>query len=104
MSNRHVINGHVIITQYVFPPVPFRSMDWNAVTDNYDGPGSPMGHGATEQAAIDDLVEILIDKDIEAAARAARAKPAPRSAFNLPYVPEPAPTRCTAWDHHFTKE
>ena len=47
-------------TEYVYPPIPIRSFDWSAIDDDtYDGPGSPVGHGPTEQAAIDDLMEQL---------------------------------------------
>jgi hypothetical protein len=49
-----------IRTEYVYPPIPIRSYDWCAVDDDtYDGPGSPIGSGATEQEAIDDLKEQL---------------------------------------------
>lgn len=53
-----------IITSYDKPPIPTRNMDWSAHTDNYEasyeGDGhwssnEPIGHGATEQEAIDDL-------------------------------------------------
>lgn len=51
-----------IKTQFVYPPIPIRSFDWSAVDDNtYDGPGSPIGWGPTEQAAIDDLLEQIQD-------------------------------------------
>lgn len=40
------------------PPIPERGYDWSAVTDDYE-PGQPIGHGATEAAAITDLVEQL---------------------------------------------
>lgn len=43
-----------IVTKYDPPPIPFRDCDWSAVYDDYDL-GSPIGHGATEQEAIDDL-------------------------------------------------
>lgn len=43
-----------IITEFVYPPIPIRSFDWSAVTDNYEG-GDPIGRGATEQEAIADL-------------------------------------------------
>lgn len=47
-----------IRTSCVCPPIPIRNFDWQAVDDNtYDGPGSPIGHGKTEQEAIDDLLE-----------------------------------------------
>jgi hypothetical protein len=49
-------------TEHVYPPIPVREWDWSAVDDNtYDGPGNPIGWGRTEQAAIDDLVEQLIE-------------------------------------------
>lgn len=47
-----------IVTTYVYPPIPIRSMDWSAVDDEtYDGEGCPIGHGATEAEAIADLIE-----------------------------------------------
>jgi hypothetical protein len=36
---------------------------WVATTDNYDGPGSPIGLGRTESEATADLLEILEDDD-----------------------------------------
>ena len=45
-----------IHTEFVNPPIPVRSMDWNATLDDYE-PGDAIGHGATEQEAIDDLNE-----------------------------------------------
>ena len=44
-------------TSHEFPPIPIRSFDWSAVDDStYDGEGCPIGRGATEQEAIDDLL------------------------------------------------
>ena len=38
----------------------FQVYGWVAVDDDtYDGPGSPIGRGPTEQKAIDDLMEEL---------------------------------------------
>lgn len=49
-----------IRTEYVYPPIPDRRFDWQAVDDDtYDGPGSPIGSGATEAEAIADLLEKL---------------------------------------------
>lgn len=49
-----------IKTQCICPPIPVRSFDWCAVDDDtYDGPGCPIGYGATEQEAIDDLLAQL---------------------------------------------
>jgi hypothetical protein len=50
-----IINGRKIITRYDPPPIPTTKFDWVAVDDNYDG-GDPVGHGATEQEAIEDLL------------------------------------------------
>jgi hypothetical protein len=57
-----------IQTSFDYPPIPIRSMDWSAIdSDTYDvdcdvdGYFScgPVGRGATEQEAIDDLLEQL---------------------------------------------
>jgi len=45
-----------IITEFVYPPIPDRRWDWQAVEDGYE-PGDPMGVGATEDEAISDLIE-----------------------------------------------
>lgn len=49
-----------IITTLVYPPIPVRNMDWQAHFDgdepNDDGQ-MKCGHGATEQEAIDDLLD-----------------------------------------------
>ena len=37
-----------IITACVYPPIPIRRYDWNAVREGYDE-GDPVGWGATEQ-------------------------------------------------------
>lgn len=44
-----------IVTKYDPPPIPFRDADWSAVWSDYDL-GSPIGHGATEAEAIEDLM------------------------------------------------
>lgn len=54
-----------IITEHVYPPIPIRTMDWRAVTDNYDADcdqdgyfsRDPVGYGPTEIEAIADLLE-----------------------------------------------
>ena len=52
-----------IITEYWAKPIPCRAFDWTAVDDDtYDGPGSPIGSGATEQEAIDHLIWQMEDK------------------------------------------
>jgi hypothetical protein len=46
-----------IVTEFVRPPIPLRQFDWSAIDDDtYDGEGCPIGHGATEQEAINDLL------------------------------------------------
>jgi hypothetical protein len=60
--------GHKIITEYVYPPIPERSMDWSAVFDSYDGAEDAhdiIGRGPTELSAIADLLE----QDMERTAR-----------------------------------
>jgi hypothetical protein len=47
-----------IVTSHIYPPIPTRAFDWCATFDNYDGPGSPIGYGSTEQEAIENLKEI----------------------------------------------
>jgi hypothetical protein len=40
------------------------SDEWTAIDDQrYDGPGSPIGAGRTEQEAIDDLIEQINELD-----------------------------------------
>lgn len=52
-----------IETNYWAKPIPDRRFDWSATYDNYEGgdgynePAGPSGHGATEQEAIDDLLD-----------------------------------------------
>ena len=49
-----------IETEYWRKPVPTDKFDWQAIdADTYEGPGSPIGFGATEQEAIADLMEQL---------------------------------------------
>lgn len=57
-----------IETTYDPPPIPTRACDWSAVDrDTYDAdPGSHgdvVGRGPTEQAAIDDLLEQLAERE-----------------------------------------
>ena len=56
-----------IVTEFYQPPIPIRKFDWSAIdADTYDADlvdgeivGGPCGYGATEQEAIDDLMERL---------------------------------------------
>lgn len=54
-----------IHTTYVYPPIPIRLFDWSAVTDDYDGPGSPIGHGPTEREAIAELMQAIEWEGVE---------------------------------------
>lgn len=49
-----------IITDYIYPPIPLRSFDWMATTEDYDG-GDPIGFGQTEDEAVADLIAQLED-------------------------------------------
>ena len=51
----HKRNGLTIHTSFVHPPIPDRTMDWDAVEDSYE-PGMPVGWGRTEEIAIQDLL------------------------------------------------
>lgn len=59
-----------IRTTHVYPPIPIRSMDWSATTDDYDADCDqdgffsthPIGWGATEAEAIEDLKQQLEDE------------------------------------------
>ena len=51
-----------IITNFDYPPIPIRDMDWSAFLEGYE-PGDPVGRGPTEAAAIDDLVEQIAEAE-----------------------------------------
>ncbi|KCZ47743.1 hypothetical protein [Hyphomonas sp. CY54-11-8] len=51
----------IIHTENVCPPIPLRSMDWQATEDGYE-PGHPIGTGPTEEAAVLDLIEQLFEE------------------------------------------
>jgi hypothetical protein len=49
-----------IKTNFDYPPIPIRTMDWSAWDDStYDGPGCKVGQGATEREAVQDLLDQL---------------------------------------------
>lgn len=54
-----------IRTHLEYPPIPVRKFDWSAVDgDTYDGAEDshcPIGRGATEQEAINDLITQITD-------------------------------------------
>jgi hypothetical protein len=45
-----------IQTSFLYPPIPVRYFDWQAVHEGYE-PGDAIGRGETEQEAIDDLLD-----------------------------------------------
>jgi hypothetical protein len=64
----------MIGTEYVYPPIPIRTMDWQATSDSYDE-GDPVGHGLTELDAVKDLCEqfeqLWLEKDVPGMRRTA---------------------------------
>jgi hypothetical protein len=54
-----------IRTYHEFPPIPTRIFDWSAVDDDtYDGAEDshcPIGRGATEKEAIEDLLSKITE-------------------------------------------
>ncbi len=45
-----------ILTDYVYPPIPIRWMDWVAYFDGQDGDG-PHAFGASKEEAIQNLID-----------------------------------------------
>lgn len=57
-------NGRKIITHFDHPPIPIRNCDWSAVFEDYDGAedsNCAIGRGATENEAMQDLIEQVED-------------------------------------------
>jgi len=53
-----------IQTSYWRKPIPTDKYDWDAIDDERGWePGEPIGRGATEQEAIDDLLEQIGDRE-----------------------------------------
>jgi hypothetical protein len=48
-----------IKTEFVYPPIPIRNMDWSAIDDRHYGgdPSDSIGRGEIEQESIDDLMD-----------------------------------------------
>jgi hypothetical protein len=67
MTTHKLPDGTIIHTEHDLPPIPDRSFDWSAVTDDYDGAPDagwqPVGHGRTEDEAIADLVRQIEEYD-----------------------------------------
>lgn len=58
----HQVRGHSIVTTYVNPPIPYVSGDYCAHIDGEEELGE-YGYGATEQEAIDNLIELLQEQE-----------------------------------------
>ena len=50
-----------ITTTHNPPPIPLRCFDWSATLADYDE-GDPVGYGATEAEAVEDLKEQMEDR------------------------------------------
>ena len=53
-----------VLTSFDQKPIPNRHCDWEAVTEHYE-PGDPIGYGATEKEAFEDLQQQLDDVELE---------------------------------------
>lgn len=81
-----------IITEHVYPPIPFRGCDWAAYYDGYE-PGAPYGQGATEAEAIAALLENTGDE----AADGAPTNALPYGIIDPDYARVFTVARCIAW-------
>ena len=56
-----------IKTNYEYPPIPIRDFDWSAIDDDtYDGAEDshcPIGWGRTEEEAIADLMQQILENE-----------------------------------------
>jgi len=48
----------IIRTSPQYPPIPVRDFDWQAYVDGYE-PGDALGHGATEEQAVAELLAAM---------------------------------------------
>lgn len=48
-----------IVARFRPPPIPVRTMDWQAIDDDTYDHNQPVGFGATRQEAINELLEML---------------------------------------------
>lgn len=68
-----VVNRKItIITSYEGTSPPGLRCSYTAITENYDGPGSPMGVGLTEAEAVADLFKVIEMQEDEEAERTLR--------------------------------
>lgn len=70
------IGGRDVVTVHVYPPIPIRSFDWQAAfadDESNDDGQMTVGHGATEQEAIEDLQSLFDDGFFDKQERSAAA-------------------------------
>lgn len=79
--NSFAPSEQAIHTHFVYPPIPTRNFDWMACRGDYE-PGVRVGYGATEQAAIDDLLEQEDSEQVDNAKPPMASSPAPDSAVS----------------------
>ena len=53
-----------IMTQYIYAPIPIRNYDWSAYRADWDL-DDPIGHGATEEQAIQNLKDLEYDMECD---------------------------------------
>ena len=58
LTQSNTVAGRKIVTEYVYPPIPIRTCDWQATFEDYDL-GDPVAHGATEAEAIANLIDLV---------------------------------------------
>ena len=65
-------DGYKIIIDHICPPIPIRTLDWEAVEADADDPlwdgeiwtnRPPVGYGATAEEAVEDLLRLLKQRD-----------------------------------------
>jgi len=63
IESKITVEGHEISLYHSMPPIPFRGMDWQANLTKDDGSDPednvPVGHGATADEAVQDLLQQL---------------------------------------------
>lgn len=59
----------ILEATYDKKPIPLRNFDWIVTTSNYDGPGAPLGAGATYPEALRELATILFELEADLTAR-----------------------------------
>lgn len=65
MTTHNTPHG-IIVTEYWAKPIPQRNFDWCAVLDGFDGAedaNDPSGWGATEEAAIQGLIDAIEERE-----------------------------------------